>query len=352
MVSLPAPVCLVMGIVLALLWDHPAAADTIVEVVAEGLHEPFGTEFDRRGTMYIVEMAAGNRLLRVDDDETLVRIAGQREAGFSGDGGPALQAQFNGPHNLAVLPDGNVLIADTWNGLIRKYDAKNGTIDSLAGFRVSLDQARRSGPYCISLDFAGGALFVANLNQIHRIDLESGVAKVVAGNGTRGRPNEAALAVQASLSDPRAVAVDRKGTMYILERGGNALRMVDTQGRIRTVVNVSGKRGGDGDGGPALDATLNGPKHLCIDKNDQVIIADSENHLIRRYVPETGIIERVAGTGKQGSAGIGGDPRACELSRPHGVTVHPLTGELYITDSYNDRVLKIVETPTTSVGSQ
>jgi len=119
--------------------------------------------------------------------------------------------------------------------------------------------------------------------------------------------------------------------------------VVDKAGRIRTVVNASGKKGGDGDSGNALDATLNGPKHLCVDKDDSVIIADAESHLVRRYIPATGKIERIAGTGTQGSAGVGGDPKECQLARPHGVTVHPRTGELYITDSYNHRVLKIMK---------
>ena len=87
---------------------------------------------------------------------------------------------------------------------------------------------------------------------------------------------------------------------------------------------------------------MNGPKHLCIDRDDSVLIADAENHLIRRYVPQTGRLERVAGTGKRGSDGVGGDPLKCQLNRPHGITVHPQTGELYVTDSYNNRVLRIV----------
>jgi DNA-binding beta-propeller fold protein YncE len=137
------------------------------------------------------------------------------------------------------------------------------------------------------------------------------------------------------------VAPDRQGNVYILERGGNALRVVDKTGHIRTLVNASGKKGGEGDGGLALEATMNGPKHLCVDKDDSVIIADAESHLVRRYIPTTGKIERIAGTGKHGSAGVGGDPLNCQLARPHGVTVHPESGELYITDSYNNRILKI-----------
>jgi hypothetical protein len=80
-----------------------------------------------------------------------------------------------------------------------------------------------------------------------------------------------------------------------------------------------------------------------VDKDDTVIIADAESHLVRRYIPATRKIERLAGTGKHAKGSPGGDPKACALARPHGVTIHPITGELYITDSYNNRVLKIVK---------
>ena len=91
----------------------------------------------------------------------------------------------------------------------------------------------------------------------------------------------------------------------------------------------------------AIDAMMNGPKHLCIDLMNRVVIADAENHLIRRYDPKDGTLHRIAGTGRSGSQGVGGDPLQCQLARPHGVTIHPKTGELYITDSYNNRVLRI-----------
>ena len=116
---------------------------------------------------------------------------------------------------------------------------------------------------------------------------------------------DGATAAAAPLADPRAVAVDRKGNVYILERGGHALRVVDPAGKIHTVVNASGKSGASGDGGPALAATMNGPKHLCVDLEDNVIIADAENHLVRKFLLRDGRIVRVAGTGKRGTA-IGG----------------------------------------------
>lgn len=305
------------------------------------LREPFGIDFDHAGNAFIVEMVSGNRLLKMDAQGTLSHAAGQLTAGYSGDGGAALSAQFNGPHNLAVLPDGNVLIGDTWNGRIRKFDPATNTVSSLPGFVVAAERARTNGPYCITLAPSGAELYIADLRRVHALDVKTGRSRVVAGNGEKGVPNDGARATEAPLFDPRAVAVDHKGNVYILERGGHALRVVDRAGKIRTVINASGKKGATGDGGPAIDATMNGPKHLCIDRDDSVIIADAENHLIRRYVPGTGKIHRVAGTGKKGSAGVGGPPEQCELSRPHGVTVAP-DGTLYIVDSYNNRVLKVV----------
>ncbi|MEN3942603.1 hypothetical protein WJU23_14985 [Prosthecobacter sp. SYSU 5D2] len=307
------------------------------------LKEPFGTEFDPGGHMWIIEMVSGNRLLQVDGGGILTHVAGQLTPGYSGDGGPAIKAQFNGPHNLAILPDGKVLIGDTWNGCVREVDVKAGLVKTLEGWKAPKGKERGNGPYCITLDFKGENLYIANLRQVHRLDLKTGMSKVIAGNGEKGVPEDGAVATEAPLVDPRAVAVDRQGNVYILERNGNALRVVDPAGRIRTVVNASGKKGGTGDGGPAIEATMTGPKHLCVDQDDSVIIADAESHLIRRYVPATGKMERIAGTGTKGSSGVGGDPKQCQLARPHGVTIHPQSGELYITDSYNNRVLKITK---------
>lgn len=331
-----------MRLLLTLLLGTALHAETITQVAEKiDLKEPFGTSFDSSGNLWIVEMISGNRTFKVAPDGTATHIAGKLESGYSGDNGPALEATFNGPHNLAVLPNGNVLLGDTWNGVIREIDVKTQTVRTLPGWKAPAGKERGNGPYCITLAPDGETLHIANLLQVIALHLPTQTAKIVAGNGQKGVPEDGALAVNAPLSDPRAAAADTAGNLYILERNGNALRVVDPQGRIRTVVNRSGKKGLSGDGGPALDATMNGPKHLCIDTDDTVLIADAENHVIRRYIPATGKIKRIAGTGKKGTSGLGGDPQACELSRPHGVTIHPTTGQLHITDSYNNRILKI-----------
>jgi DNA-binding beta-propeller fold protein YncE len=118
------------------------------------------------------------------------------------------------------------------------------------------------------------------------------------------------------------------------------LRAVDAAGTIRTVAGT-GDAGFAGDGGPARRAQLNGPKHISVDRDDTVLITDTENHVIRRYSPRDGTISRVAGTGTTGASGLDGPPDRCQLNRPHGAMVHPTSGEIYIADSENHRVLRL-----------
>lgn len=302
------------------------------------LREPFGVEFAPGGEMVIVEMERGNRVLRVDARGTLTVLAGTGAKGFSGDGGPARDAQISGVHNLAIAPTGDIFLSDTWNNRVRRIDAKTGIITTFAGTGKKgftgdggpATQADFGSIIQIALDPAAAHLYVADIGnrRIRRIALATGLVETVAGNGAHGAPADGTDAKAAPLADPRAVAVAPDGGFYILERGGHALRHVDPTGKIRTVAGT-GKPGATGDGGDAKLATLNGPKHLCIDRDGTVLIADAENHLIRRYDPKTGLITRVAGDGTPGP-----------LRRPHGVTVHD--GTLYVTDSYHDRILRLV----------
>ncbi|HZP83714.1 MAG TPA: right-handed parallel beta-helix repeat-containing protein [Chthonomonadaceae bacterium] len=322
-------------------------ADNIPATQAK-LIEPFGVDFDKAGNTYIVEMTV-HRVRRVDGRGLLTTIAGDGTEGYSGDGGPARQARLNSPHSLAVAPNGDLYIADTLNSRVRRIDHRTGIITTAAGTGQNgfggdggpATQAQFNGIYCLAFDRKAEHLYLADLEnrRVRVIDMKTGIVTTVAGNGQRGVPQDGADARTSPLVDPRAVAVDGQGRVYILERSGNALRVVEPDGKIRTVVGT-GAEGATGDGGDARQATLNGPKHLCVDKEGNVLIADTENHLIRKYLPKEGRIVRVAGTGRAGTAGIGGDPLQAELHQPHGVAFHP-SGALYISDSTNNRVLKI-----------
>jgi DNA-binding beta-propeller fold protein YncE len=328
-----------------------ARADKLVLVAGtkeEPLVQPFGTDFHESGIVF-VEMAKGERLRRIDSNGKLTTLAGTLgEKGDAGDGKRVAEVRFNGMHSLAVGPEGNVYLADTWNNRVRVFDPKTGLVQAFAGTGVKgfagdggpAKDARFGGCFCVSFDPAKKNGFITDLDnkRIRKVNMSTGIVTTVAGNGRGGVPKDGAAAVDQPLVDPRAHAVDAKGNLYILERSGHALRVVDADGRIRTVAGTG--KAGMGTG-PALQAALNGPKHLCIDTDGSVLIADTENHRIVRYVPDKDVIEAVAGTGKKGAAGAGGDPLKAELNQPHGVNVHPKTREIYISDASSGRILKI-----------
>ena len=353
------PACLVIVCCLA---SGVAAAAEKVSVIAGGgsaekdapalecrLREPFAVEFSPSGEMLIAEMTGGNRILKVDAGGVLRVIAGTGAKGYSGDGGAATEATFNGIHNFVVLANGDLLIADSFNHAIRKIDARTGVVTTFAGdgrkgFRGDGAQASRAQfdtPIQIALAPNQKHLLIADIGnkRVRRIDLASGTITTIAGNGKGGVPTDGSPANEAPLVDPRAAAAAADGSFYILERSGHALRFVDAAGKIRTVTG-NGKPGLGGDGGPAIEATLNGPKYIALDRDGSVLIADAENNVIRRFTPKDGKISRVAGTGQRGTT-LTADPLTCDLARPHGITVAP-DGTLVITDSYNDRILKIV----------
>jgi DNA-binding beta-propeller fold protein YncE len=337
-------------VLLALLAAAPAATVPTLRAVlvaGEGLNEPFGVAFDKSGNLYIVEMG-GNRVRVRGRHGRLSVLAGTGEKGFAGDGGPAAKAQLNGPHHLLLGPDGRLYVADTWNNCVRRIDLKTGIIARVAGTGEKgfggdggpALQARFGGIYSIA--FRGGILYVCDLDnrRVRAVDLKAGIVTTVAGNGEKGVPRDGGEARTQPLVDPRAIALDSVGNLYICERGGHALRVVDTAGRIRTVAGT-GEAGFAGDGGPALQARMNGPKHISVDGEGAVLVADTENHVIRRYTPRDGMIRRVAGTGEKGAAGLGGPPESCQLNRPHGAVHHPATGDIYVSDSENHRVIRI-----------
>ncbi|MCY2933116.1 MAG: hypothetical protein WCJ40_10710 [Planctomycetota bacterium] len=316
------------------------------------LKEPFYTEADPQGGLIIAEMAEGQRILRLESSGKLTLLAGTGTKGKPVEGNQnALDARFDGIHNIAIHPvTGDIYIADTWNCVIRKYQAATKTVSTIAGTGLKgfsgdgndAMKASLGGIYCVALDPEGRHLYMADLHNycIRVLDLETGMIRRAAGNGKRGKPVNGGIAIQEPLIDPRAVVVDRFGNLYILERGGNALRVVNSDGKIRTVVNESGKKGRTRESGPALSFEMNGPKHIQIDRNNRVLIADAENHQVLRYDPRADRVEILAGTGIAGTGGLNGPPTKAQLNRPHGL-FELQNGQIIITDSYNHRILKI-----------
>ena len=302
------------------------------------LSSPFGVDFDASGNMFIVELGGG-RVHKFDSQGRLTTIAGDGSEGYAGDGGPAAEATFDGMHNIAVTPQGDLYISDSWNHCIRKIDGKTGVITTVAGTGRPgfggdggpATMASFNYLMCVSLNPAHDRLYLADLRnfRIRMMDLKTGIVTTIAGNGRKGVPRDGSLAIESPLVDPRAVAVDSRDNVYVLERGGHALRVVAPDGRIRTVAGTGKPGGGDG---PALAAQLKSPKHLALDANDNVIIADDQNASIRLYDPKEGTLISILGKGV--------DKPNRALSRPHGVCVHR-DGSIYVVDTGHHRILRL-----------
>ena len=343
-----------------------AAGRTSKEPDPATINEPFAVAFDAAGRLYGVEYSRGNRLFRIaqpgQPQSTLKVAAGGPEiefvAGVFHTSTPkqafppdtataAKDVRFHGLHDVAIAPDGTVFVADTFNHRIRAFDPQSGIVRVVAGTGLP-GFAGDGGPavaaqfnqaYCGTLLPDGAAMLVADIgnSRLRRIDLLAGTVETIVGNGQRGRPVDGAKALETPLAGPRAACQAKDGTIYLALREGNALVEIK-QGVVRTVVNAAGKGGYGGDGGPGRDAFLAGPKYVAFDLEGRVLIADTETHCIRRYDPDTGTIELVAGMPPRGGATVGADLLSTQLLRPHGCCLDPL-GRLVIADSDNDRII-------------
>jgi sugar lactone lactonase YvrE len=337
----------------------PAVLTAQVEVVAGSestgrINEPFSVDFDPQGVMHGVEFTKSNRIFRVVEGRVEF-IAGsayvsspKQSLSDVADGPDPMAARFNGMHDIQIGSTGLAVIGDSFNHRVRTLNLGTGEVSTLAGTGERgfggdggpASRARFSITMTACLSPDEKRVYVADIGN-HRtrmIDLATGVITTVAGNGEKGLPSDGAEALMASMGDTRAVTQAQDGTLYVLLRGGNALVAVKDD-QVRTVVNRSGKKGYSGDGGPAVDATMRGPKYVTMDPKGRVLIADAENHCVRRYDPETETIVRIAGTPPQAGTEIGETLLRTGLRRPHGVRVGP-DGWIYICDTYNDRVLR------------
>ena len=308
--------------------------------VEASLGYPRGVAVDGAGNVYISPGGLG--IGKVDSTGTITTIAGTGGYGFGGDGGPASQARFHYPAGIAVDVAGNLYIADSGNHRIRKVDA-TGTITTIAGRTFSGDggpasQAQLSEPEGVAADRAGN-LYISDSNnhRIRKVDF-AGTITTIAGTGESGFSGDGGPASQAQLFYPRGVAVDGLGNLYIADTANHRIRKVDFAGTITTIAGT-GRYGFGGDGGPASQAQLREPEGVAVDEAGNLYIADLFNDRIRK-VDFAGTITTIAGTGEYGFGGDGGPASQAQLRHPRGVAVDGL-GNLYISDSNNDRIRKV-----------
>jgi len=312
------------------------AGDGGAAAVAQ-LNGPASIALDGGGNLYFAD-SANHRIRRITPAGVIGTFAGNGTPGFSGDGGPAVTAQLNGPLGVAVDASGNVYIADTGNNRVRKISS-NGVIATIAGNGNASFYGDESPAMAASIHApqglalaADGTIYIADtLNQRVRRVGANGVIHTLAGNGLAAFSGDGTDATKESLNLPAAVALDGAGNVYIADRGNNRVRMVSPAGAIST-------RAGSG-------APLAAPQGVAVDSTGNLYIAESGGNDLRRVAPD-GTISIFAGTGACCYSGDGGPATTAALNAPWGVAVDT-AGDIYFSDFGNNAVRAVV--PASSV---
>ena len=323
------------------------------------VNNPYGMAIGPDGGLYFCDR--GNQRIRRLDLTTkkMTTIAGNGQRGYTGDGGPATAATLAEPHEILFDAAGDLYIAERDNHVIRKVNMKTGIISTVAGTGEAgfsgdggpAVRAQLRQPHSIFLD-RDGTMLICDIgnHRIRRLHLDTGIIETWAGTGATEATPDGSPVVGTPVTGPRAFIVSPAGDLYLALREGNAILRIDAATKTYTRIAGTGELGFSGDHGPATSARFGGsatggaarvagPKALAYGPDDSLYIADTESHAIRKVDLKTGIITTVLGTGQIGD-GPETDPLQCKLNRPHGVLY--ANGVLYVADSeaHRIRVLK------------
>ncbi|MCO5165610.1 MAG: fibronectin type III domain-containing protein [Planctomycetes bacterium] len=234
--------------------------------------------------------------VRTPAEPVIETIAGDGIAGFAGDGGPASLARFDQPWGVAIGPDEAVLVVDSNNLRLRRF-VVDGLIDSLATLPA------QSYPAGVAVSPAGEVhVALPGQSVIVRIDAQSGAAVVVAGTGAYGFNGDGLAATETQLDRPQGLAFDATGNLLIADTENHRIRRVDAVTGVVTTVAGTGAYGFSGDGGPATGAALARPADLAVGPAGDLFVVDLDNRRVRRMSAATGVITTFAGNGGWGVA--------------------------------------------------
>ncbi len=260
-----------------------------------GLYLPLDVAFDSQNNLYICD-SGSNRIRKVDHETGIITtVVGTGQHGFNGDG-PALDVNLTWPAAIAFDRDDVLFIADTQAHKVRRFDPKTGLITTIAGTWSAEDEAREQPLVARNLVVLSGDAIGIDFSD------DQGWLMPVCSDGLDmsmylddGRP-----AMDARLYDIVGLAVDAGGDVYVVDKGSNRVRKIDSQtGIISTVAGVC-RYGYDGDEKPAVRTMLHAPEAVSIDRDGNLYISDTMNHRVRKVDRKTGLIATVAGNGDSG----------------------------------------------------
>lgn len=283
---------------------------------------------------------------RLNRDRSLTVLAGNGLQGYSGDGGPAISASLFSPQGVAYDSKGNLYIADQINCRVRRVDP-NGVITTVAGTGVAgftgnggpAVDATIYEPTALAIDSSDNIYFSDNLNTVIRKIDTNGTISLVAGNPQATYYGEGVAATQASLGDIEDIAAAPKGVLYLADSAYHVIRKIDTNtGIITTAAGTPLQPGYGGDNGPATQALLNSPAGVAVDSAGNIYISDTNNFVIRK-IDGNGTITTFAGSGKYGFSPDG--PAGSAQFRSIFGLVVDAANNLYVADADNHRVRRI-----------
>jgi sugar lactone lactonase YvrE len=309
--------------------------------VMSKLYYPYALSLNPNGSVIVGEnFSYMIRLVGIDGH--INTVAGTGKRGFSNDGGPANKADMDFPAAIARDAQGDFYIADWGNHRIRKINSK-GIITTIAGNGNAgysgdgglATAAEINSPSGIALDVNGNIYFTEFNNHVLRKIDNQGIISTVAGNGQSGCSADPGTVSSCKLSFPHGVTIDLSGNIYIVDAGNHKIRRISSTGSICTIAG-KGTAGFTGDGGQAQAAELSWPHGVAVDNSGNIYITDMNNHRIRK-VDVNGVITTFAGTGNRGFSGDNGSPLQAEIGGPIGIAVDG-SGAVYFTDTFNHRI--------------
>lgn len=274
-------------------------------------------------------------------------IAGTGQAGYSGDGSPALGAALNNPFDLAFSLDGSLVFSDTFNHCVRRIDARSGVISTIGGTGERgfsgddgpATRAQLNEPYGVVVDRAGRVMFADRLNRRVRVIDATGIITTLAGDGIARYGGDSGPAAEAGLMEPNGLTLDpAERRLFIADVAGHRVRVVDlASGTIDTFAGT-GEAIHNGDGGPASQAGVFGARAVAFAPDGSLYVMERQGSCIRRI--RAGLIETVAGTGARGYAGDGGHARDAVFAAPKEMAVDA-EGNIYVVDTENHAIRMI-----------